>query len=104
MTHLIDDKAVAKMGHPIVVVRSDVGHPSQGVGSNGVFSDFISTNACVPPDTYTCGYTLAPDQWQYCPSGRTAVTIASPTYVVNESSVSVDGTTASQQIGSTVPK
>src|SRR5260370_5342867 len=28
MTHLSDDKAVAKMGHPIVVVRSDLGHPS----------------------------------------------------------------------------
>jgi hypothetical protein len=27
MTHLIDDKTVAKMGHPVVVVRSDVGHP-----------------------------------------------------------------------------
>jgi len=29
MTHLSDDKTVAKMGHPIVVVRSDVGHPSR---------------------------------------------------------------------------
>jgi hypothetical protein len=28
MTHLIDDKTVAKMGHPVVVVWSDVGHPS----------------------------------------------------------------------------
>jgi hypothetical protein len=27
MTHLIDDETVAKMGHPVVVVRSDVGHP-----------------------------------------------------------------------------
>jgi hypothetical protein len=26
--HLIDDETVAKMGHPVVVVRSDVGHPS----------------------------------------------------------------------------
>jgi hypothetical protein len=26
--HLIDDEAVAKMGHPVVVVRSDVGYPS----------------------------------------------------------------------------
>jgi len=26
--HLIDDETVAKMGHPSVVVRSDVGHPS----------------------------------------------------------------------------
>jgi hypothetical protein len=25
MAHLIDDKTVAKMGHPIVVVLSDVG-------------------------------------------------------------------------------
>jgi hypothetical protein len=29
MTHLIDDKTVAKMGHPMVVVRSNVGHPSK---------------------------------------------------------------------------
>jgi hypothetical protein len=28
MAHLIDDETVAKMGHPVVVVRSDVGHPS----------------------------------------------------------------------------
>ena len=28
MTHLIDDKTVAKMGHPVVVILSDVGHPS----------------------------------------------------------------------------
>ena len=26
-SHLSDDKAVAKMGHPSVVARSDVGHP-----------------------------------------------------------------------------
>jgi hypothetical protein len=30
MTHLSDDKTVAKMGHPVVVVRLDVGHPSGG--------------------------------------------------------------------------
>jgi hypothetical protein len=29
MAHLIDDKTVAKMGHPVVVVWSDVGHPSE---------------------------------------------------------------------------
>ena len=34
MTHLSDDETVAKMGHPIVVVRSDVGHPS------GLWQDF----------------------------------------------------------------
>jgi hypothetical protein len=28
MAHLIDDETVAKMGHPVVVARSDVGHPS----------------------------------------------------------------------------
>jgi hypothetical protein len=28
MTHLSDDKTVAKMGHPMVAVRSNVGHPS----------------------------------------------------------------------------
>ena len=30
MAHLIDDKTVAKMGHPIVVILSDVGmgHPA----------------------------------------------------------------------------
>src|SRR5260370_41287880 len=28
MPHLSDDKTVAKMGHPAVVVGSDVGHPS----------------------------------------------------------------------------
>ena len=27
MTHLSDDKTVAKMGHPVVVVWSNVGHP-----------------------------------------------------------------------------
>jgi hypothetical protein len=27
MTHLSRDKTAPKMGHPIVVVRSDVGHP-----------------------------------------------------------------------------
>jgi hypothetical protein len=27
--HLIDDETVAKMGHPIVAVRSDVGHPTK---------------------------------------------------------------------------
>jgi hypothetical protein len=27
MPHLIDDETVAKMGHPVVVVRLDVGHP-----------------------------------------------------------------------------
>jgi hypothetical protein len=29
MAHLIDDEAVAKMGHPVEVVRLDVGHPSR---------------------------------------------------------------------------
>jgi hypothetical protein len=29
IAHLIDDKTVAKMGHPVVVVWSDVGHPSE---------------------------------------------------------------------------
>ncbi len=33
MTHLSDDETVAKMGHPIVVVRSDVGHPSKNGAS-----------------------------------------------------------------------
>ena len=28
MAHLSDDETVAKMGHPIVVEQSDVGHPS----------------------------------------------------------------------------
>ncbi len=32
MTHLSDDETVAKMGHPIVVERSDVGHPSNRDG------------------------------------------------------------------------
>ena len=27
MAYLIDDEAVAKRGHPVVVVRSDVSHP-----------------------------------------------------------------------------
>jgi hypothetical protein len=27
MTHLINDETVAKMGHPVVVVRFDVGTP-----------------------------------------------------------------------------
>ena len=27
IAHLSDDKAVAKMGHPIVVLRSDAVHP-----------------------------------------------------------------------------
>jgi hypothetical protein len=31
MAHLIDDETVAKMGHPIVVVSLDVGHPSRGL-------------------------------------------------------------------------
>ena len=34
MAHLSDDKTVAKMGHPIVVVRSDVGHPPDFSNSN----------------------------------------------------------------------
>ena len=29
MAHLSDDKTVAKMGHPSVVVRSDAGHPPE---------------------------------------------------------------------------
>jgi hypothetical protein len=29
IAHLIDDETVAKMGHPVVVVRLDVGHPSR---------------------------------------------------------------------------
>ena len=33
MTHLSDDKTVAKMGHPLVVVLSDVGHPSHQLTS-----------------------------------------------------------------------
>jgi hypothetical protein len=32
MAHLIDDKTVAKMGHPVVVVRSDVGQPYTDLG------------------------------------------------------------------------
>jgi hypothetical protein len=28
MIHLSDDETVAKMGHPIVAVRSDAGHPA----------------------------------------------------------------------------
>jgi hypothetical protein len=27
IAHLIDDETVAKMGHPVVLVRLDVGHP-----------------------------------------------------------------------------
>ena len=33
MAHLSDDKAVAKMGHPIVVVLSDMGHPANSYRS-----------------------------------------------------------------------
>ena len=29
IAHLSDDKAVAKMGHPILVARSDMRHPSK---------------------------------------------------------------------------
>jgi hypothetical protein len=29
MFHLSDDRAVAKMGHPISVIELDVGHPSE---------------------------------------------------------------------------
>jgi hypothetical protein len=32
MAHLSDDEAVAKMGHPIVVVLSDMGHRAEDVG------------------------------------------------------------------------
>ncbi len=34
LSHLSDDKAVAKMGHPIVVVCLDVGHPSHSTISD----------------------------------------------------------------------
>jgi hypothetical protein len=27
MAHLIDDETVEKMGHPFVVISSDMGHP-----------------------------------------------------------------------------
>jgi len=36
MAHLSDDKTVAKMGHPVVVVRSDVGHPPDLSGDKTV--------------------------------------------------------------------
>jgi len=35
MAHLSDDKAIAKMGHPIVVL-SDMGHPAED-GAPGKF-------------------------------------------------------------------
>jgi hypothetical protein len=38
MTHLSDDKTVAKMGHPSVVVRSDLGRPSK-VGFTAVTTE-----------------------------------------------------------------
>jgi hypothetical protein len=35
IAHLIDDRTVAKMGHPVVVVRSDVGHPAAAAPDRG---------------------------------------------------------------------
>ena len=38
MTHLIDDKTVAKMGHPVVMVRSNVNQPPEvQEGTVGVY-------------------------------------------------------------------
>jgi hypothetical protein len=37
IAHLSDDKAVVKMGHPIVVVWSDVGHPSSKISRATAF-------------------------------------------------------------------
>jgi hypothetical protein len=33
MAHLIDDETVAKMGHPVVVISSDVGHPPMAMAN-----------------------------------------------------------------------
>ena len=41
MTHLIDDETVAKMGHPVVEVRLDVGHPVQS-------GEWLTSSLCVP--------------------------------------------------------
>lgn len=71
---------------------------------DGVFTDQLSTNACAPPDSYTCGFTIDPDTWNYAPVGAPNVPIGKLTYVVNQSSVSVNGTTAQLPPGVTVPK
>jgi hypothetical protein len=42
MTHLSDDKTFAKMGHPVVVVRSDVGHPPLILPAESAFDAKVS--------------------------------------------------------------
>ncbi len=77
---------------------------STGVSAEGIFSDFISTNACSPPNAGTCGFSLNPDLWQYCKSGSPAVTIGKPVYGVLWQAVYVDGSTAQITPLTPVPK
>jgi hypothetical protein len=57
MTHLSDDKTVAKMRHPIVVVRSDVGDPSRWMS---VGARMVQTSAKMGTHPASIGKNRAP--------------------------------------------
>jgi hypothetical protein len=77
---------------------------SAGVSSQGIFTDFISTNACSPPNAPSCGFSVSPDLWQWCPSGQTATTIGKPSYSVLWQGIYVDGSTATITPSTPVPR
>ncbi len=70
------------------------------LGGAGIITDYLSTNACSPPDQPTCGFSIEPDHWELC--NRTI--LGSPSYIVHWNAVWVDGSTSSVPIGTPVPK
>ena len=73
-------------------------------GVSGVFTDYLSTNACSPPVPGTCGFSINPDLWQYCKAGSLAQTLGKPTYGVLWQAIYVDGSTAQIVPLTPVPK
>ncbi len=70
------------------------------IGAEGIFSDYISTLACSPPDAATCGWQIVPDHWELC-NGQI---LGSPSYIATWQQIYVDGSAAAIKSGTPVPK
>jgi len=72
------------------------------VDSSSVFTDILATNKC-SPSNQSCGFSITPDQWQWCPSGQIPTTIGSPTYVIHWNQITVDGSATALPGGTLIP-
>ncbi|MFN2452807.1 MAG: hypothetical protein ABR577_01160 [Pyrinomonadaceae bacterium] len=57
--------------------------------SNGVFTDYLRS-LCIVNDEY-CGAAIDPNKWQWCPPGRTSITLGSMIYRIRHIEITVNG-------------